>query len=281
MKKFNFNILQFLTFVVCFVFVFMFTSCATLNKASTVDFFSCFNTDSYLYGTVDVKENSDFVKSTLIDNFGLPSRIVTKILPRCNKIYFSLYSGNKAVKVNNQNFQGIVTGNFPVKILNNSLKKVKSIKQVTQGELKYFQYDDLNVLPLNQNVLLISTGDMFSFYEDFTKNLFAKNSSITKTFLEDLNLLNSTNCVLYSNKVGELLKQIPNNKITFPIEQLALSFETKEYNGELFFELKDSKFQRVATALFRVILPENIIKFIDDTTVYIPNVKINLDELKK
>jgi hypothetical protein len=86
---------------------------------------------------------------------------------------------------------------------------------------------------------------------------------------------------LYSNKVGELLKQIPNNKITFPIEQLALSFETKEYNGELFFELKDSKFQRVATALFRVILPENKVKFIDDTTVYIPNVKINLDELKK
>jgi hypothetical protein len=28
-------------------------------------------------------------------------------------------------------------------------------------------------------------------------------------------------------------------------------------------------------------LPENKVKFIDDTTVYIPNVKINLDELKK
>ena len=69
----------------------MFTSCATLNKATTVDFFSCFDTDSYLYGTVDVKENSDFVKTSLIDNFGLPGRIVTKILPRCNKIYFSLY----------------------------------------------------------------------------------------------------------------------------------------------------------------------------------------------
>ena len=83
---------------------------------------------------------------------------------------------------------------------------------------------------------------------------------------------------MYSNKVGDLLKQIPNNKITFPIEQLALSFETKEFNGDLFFELKDSKFQRVATALFRVILPENIVKFIDDTTVYIPNIKLNLEK---
>ena len=101
----------------------MFTSCATLDKATTVDFFSCFNTDSYLYGTVDVKENSDFVKSTLIENFGSPGRVVSKILPRCNKIYFSLYSSNKATKINNQNFQGIVTGNFPVKILNNSLKR--------------------------------------------------------------------------------------------------------------------------------------------------------------
>lgn len=259
----------------------MFTSCATLDKATTVDFFSCFNTDSYLYGTVDVKENSDFVKTSLLDNFALPGRVVSKILPRCNKIYFSLFSSNNATKIKKQNFQGIVTGNFPVKILTNSLKNVNSIKQVTQGELKYFQYDDLNIFPVNKNLLLITTGDMLSFYDNFNQNLFAKNSSVTKTFLEDLNLLNSTNCVLYSNKVDELLKQIPNNKITFPIEQLALSFETKEFNGELFFELKDSKFQRVATALFRVILPENIVKFIDDTTVYIPNVKINLDKLEK
>ena len=42
--------------------------------------------------------------------------------------------------------------------------------------------------------------------------------------------------------------------------------------------LKDSKFQRVATALFRVILPENIVNFIDDTTVYIANIKLNLEK---
>lgn len=276
MKKFNFNFLQFLIFVVCFVFVF--TSCSTLDKVTTVDFFSCFETDSYLYGTVDVKENSDFVKTTLSDNFALPDKVVSKILPRCNNIYFSLYSSNNSTKFNKQNFQGIITGNFPVKIFNNSLKKVNSIKQVTQGSFKYFQYRDLNIFLVNKNILLISTGDMLSFYDNFSKNLFSKNPSIAKSFLEDLNLLNSTNCVLYSNKVGDLLKQIPNNKITFPIEQLALSFDTKEFNGDLFFELKDSKFQRVATALFRVILPENIVKFIDDTTVYIPNIKLNLEK---
>lgn len=276
MKKFNFNFLQFLIFVVCFVFVF--TSCSTLDKVTTVDFFSCFETDSYLYGTVDVKDNFEFVKTTLSDNFALPDKVVSKILPRCNNIYFSLYSSNNSTKFNKQNFQGIITGNFPVKIFNNSLKKVNSIKQVTQGSFKYFQYRDLNIFLVNKNILLISTGDMLSFYDNFSKNLFTKNSSITKSFLEDLNLLNSTNCVLYSNKVGDLLKQIPNNKITFPIEQLALSFETKEFNGDLFFELKDSKFQRVATALFRVILPENIVKFIDDTTVYIPNIKLNLEK---
>ena len=49
-----------------------------------------------------VKENSDFVKSTLIENFGLPGRVVSKILPRCNKIYFSLYSSNKATKIKKQ-----------------------------------------------------------------------------------------------------------------------------------------------------------------------------------
>ena len=276
MKKFNFNFLQFLIFVVCFVFVF--TSCSTLDKVTTVDFFSCFETDSYLYGTVDVKDNFEFVKTTLSDNFALSGKVVSKILPRCNNIYFSLYSSNNSTKFNKQNFQGIITGNFPVKIFNNSLKKVNSIKQVTQGNLKYFQYEDLNIFLVNKNILLISTGDMLSFYDNFSKNLFSKNPSITKSFLEDLNLLNSTNCVLYSNKVGDLLKQIPNNKITFPIEQLALSFETKEFNGDLFFELKDSKFQRVATALFRVILPENIVKFIDDTTVYIPNIKLNLEK---
>lgn len=276
MKKFNFNFLQFLIFVVCFVFVF--TSCSTLDKVTTVDFFSCFETDSYLYGTVDVKDNFEFVKTTLSDNFALPGKVVSKILPRCNNIYFSLYSSNNSTKFNKQNFQGIITGNFPVKIFNNSLKKVNSIKQVTQGNLKYFQYEDLNIFLVNKNILLISTGDMLSFYDNFNKNLFTKNSSIAKSFLEDLNLLNSTNCVLYSNKVGDLLKQIPNNKITFPIEQLALSFDTKEFNGDLFFELKDSKFQRVATALFRVILPENIVKFIDDTTVYIPNIKLNLEK---
>lgn len=276
MKKFNFNFLQFLIFVVCFVFVF--TSCSTLDKVTTVDFFSCFETDSYLYGTVDVKENSDFVKTTLSDNFALPGKVVSKILPRCNNIYFSLYSSSNSTKFNKQNFQGIITGNFPVKIFNNSLKKVNSIKQVTQGSFKYFQYRDLNIFLVNKNILLISTGDMLSFYDNFSKNLFTKNSSIAKSFLEDLNLLNSTNCVLYSNKVGDLLKQIPNNKITFPIEQLALSFDTKEFNGDLFFELKDSKFQRVATALFRVILPENIVNFIDDTTVYIPNIKLNLEK---
>lgn len=276
MKKFNFNFLQFLIFVVCFVFVF--TSCSTLDKVTTVDFFSCFETDSYLYGTVDVKDNFEFVKTTLSDNFALPDKVVSKILPRCNNIYFSLYSSSNSTKFNKQNFQGIITGNFPVKIFNNSLKKVNSIKQVTQGSFKYFQYEDLNIFLVNKNILLISTGDMLSFYDNFNKNLFTKNSSIAKSFLEDLNLLNSTNCVLYSNKVGDLLKQIPNNKITFPIEQLALSFETKEFNGDLFFELKDSKFQRVATALFRVILPENIVKFIDDTTVYIPNIKLNLEK---
>lgn len=276
MKKFNFNFLQFLIFVVCFVFVF--TSCSTLDKVTTVDFFSCFETDSYLYGTVDVKDNFEFVKTTLSDNFALPGKVVSKILPRCNNIYFSLYSSNNSTKFNKQNFQGIITGNFPVKIFNNSLKKANSIKQVTQGNLKYFQYRDLNIFLVNKNILLISTGDMLSFYDNFSKNLFSKNPSIAKSFLEDLNLLNSTNCVLYSNKVGDLLKQIPNNKITFPIEQLALSFETKEFNGDLFFELKDSKFQRVATALFRVILPENIVKFIDDTTVYIPNIKLNLEK---
>ena len=276
MKKFNFNFLQFLIFVVCFVFVF--TSCSTLDKVTTVDFFSCFETDSYLYGTVDVKDNFEFVKTTLSDNFALPGKVVSKILPRCNNIYFSLYSSSNSTKFNKQNFQGIITGNFPVKIFNNSLKKVNSIKQVTQGSFKYFQYRDLNIFLVNKNILLISTGDMLSFYDNFNKNLFTKNSSIAKSFLEDLNLLNSTNCVLYSNKVGDLLKQIPNNKITFPIEQLAFSFETKEFNGELFFELKDSKFQRVATALFRVILPENIVKFIDDTTVYIPNIKLNLEK---
>lgn len=276
MKKFNFNFLQFLIFVVCFVFVF--TSCSTLDKVTTVDFFSCFETDSYLYGTVDVKENFEFVKTTLSDNFALSGKVVSKILPRCNNIYFSLYSSNNSTKFNKQSFQGIITGNFPVKIFNNSLKKVNSIKQVTQGSFKYFQYEDLNIFLVNKNILLISTGDMLSFYDNFNKNLFSKNPSIAKSFLEDLNLLNSTNCVLYSNKVGDLLKQIPNNKITFPIEQLALSFETKEFNGDLFFELKDSKFQRVATALFRVILPENIVKFIDDTTVYIPNIKLNLEK---
>ena len=276
MKKFNFNFLQFLIFVVCFVFVF--TSCSTLDKVTTVDFFSCFETDSYLYGTVDVKDNFEFVKTTLSDNFALPDKVVSKILPRCNNIYFSLYSSNNSTKFNKQNFQGIITGNFPVKIFNNSLKKANSIKQVTQGNLKYFQYEDLNIFLVNKNILLISTGDMLSFYDNFSKNLFSKNPSIAKSFLEDLNLLNSTNCVLYSNKVGDLLKQIPNNKITFPIEQLALSFDTKEFNGDLFFELKDSKFQRVATALFRVILPENIVKFIDDTTVYIPNIKLNLEK---
>lgn len=276
MKKFNFNFLQFLIFVVCFVFVF--TSCSTLDKVTTVDFFSCFETDSYLYGTVDVKDNFEFVKTTLSDNFALPGKVVSKILPRCNNIYFSLYSSNNSTKFNKQNFQGIITGNFPVKIFNNSLKKVNSIKQVTQGSFKYFQYRDLNIFLVNKNILLISTGDMLSFYDNFSKNLFSKNPSIAKSFLEDLNLLNSTNCVLYSNKVGDLLKQIPNNKITFPIEQLALSFDTKEFNGDLFFELKDSKFQRVATALFRVILPENIVKFIDDTTVYIPNIKLNLEK---
>lgn len=256
----------------------MFTSCSTLDKVTTVDFFSCFETDSYLYGTVDVKDNFEFVKTTLSDNFALSDKVVSKILPRCNNIYFSLYSSNNSTKFNKQNFQGIITGNFPVKIFNNSLKKVNSIKQVTQGSFKYFQYRDLNIFLVNKNILLISTGDMLSFYDNFSKNLFTKNSSIAKSFLEDLNLLNSTNCVLYSNKVGDLLKQIPNNKITFPIEQLALSFETKEFNGDLFFELKDSKFQRVATALFRVILPENIVKFIDDTTVYIPNIKLNLEK---
>lgn len=276
MKKFNFNFLQFLIFVVCFVFVF--TSCSTLDKVTTVDFFSCFETDSYLYGTVDVKDNFEFVKTTLSDNFALPDKVVSKILPRCNNIYFSLYSSSNSTKFYKQNFQGIITGNFPVKIFNNSLKKANSIKQVTQGSFKYFQYRDLNIFLVNKNILLISTGDMLSFYDNFNKNLFTKNSSIAKSFLEDLNLLNSTNCVLYSNKVGDLLKQIPNNKITFPIEQLALSFETKEFNGDLFFELKDSKFQRVATALFRVILPENIVKFIDDTTVYIPNIKLNLEK---
>lgn len=256
----------------------MFTSCSTLDKVTTVDFFSCFETDSYLYGTVDVKDNFEFVKTTLSDNFALPDKVVSKILPRCNNIYFSLYSSNNSTKFNKQNFQGIITGNFPIKIFNNSLKKANSIKQVTQGNLKYFQYEDLNIFLVNKNILLISTRDMLSFYDNFSKNLFSKNPSIAKSFLEDLNLLNSTNCVLYSNKVGDLLKQIPNNKITFPIEQLALSFETKEFNGDLFFELKDSKFQRVATALFRVILPENIVKFIDDTTVYIPNIKLNLEK---
>lgn len=256
----------------------MFTSCSTLDKVTTVDFFSCFETDSYLYGTVDVKDNFEFVKTTLSDNFALPGKVVSKILPRCNNIYFSLYSSKNSTKFNKQNFQGIITGSFPVKIFNNSLKKVNSIKQVTQGSIKYFQYRDLNIFLVNKNILLISTGDMLSFYDNFSKNLFSKNPSITKSFLEDLNLLNSTNCVLYSNKVGDLLKQIPNNKITFPIEQLAFSFETKEFNGDLFFVLKDSKFQRVATALFRVILPENIVKFIDDTTVYIPNIKLNMEK---
>ena len=134
LKKFNFNFLQFLIFVVCFVFVF--TSCSTLDKVTTVDFFSCFETDSYLYGTVDVKDNFEFVKTTLSDKFALPGKVVSKILPRCNNIYFSLYSSNNSTKFNKQNFQGIITGNFPVKIFNNSLKIVNSIKQVTQVNIE-------------------------------------------------------------------------------------------------------------------------------------------------
>ena len=169
------------------------------------------------------------------------------------------------------------------------MKKNKSIKQVTQGNLKYFQYDDLNFILLNKNLLLFSTGDMLSFYESFNRNLNSKTNKFSDSLLYDLDLSNSQNCVLYSDRVSDLLKLIPNNKINFPIEQMAFTFNdkidgksTNQNNlvcGELYFELKDSKFQRVASALFKILLPENILNFINDITIYIPDVKFDLDKL--
>ena len=269
MKKFNFNLVQFLSILICFAFVLAFTGCATFSKTSTLDYFSVFNENSFLYGTVPVKENYDLVKSTLSKNFPLGEKDLSRILPRCNQLYFSMYSSDNSTNAKKQKFQGIITGNFPTSIFKSVLKKNKSIKQVTQGNLQYFQYDNLNFILLNKNLLLFSTGDMLSFYESFNRNLNSKTNKFSDSLLQDLDLLNSQNCVLYSDRVSDLLKLIPNNKINFPIEQLAYSFNDKidgkssnKNNlvcGELYFQLKDSKFQRVASALFKILLPENIL----------------------
>ena len=275
--------------MICFAFVLAFTGCATFSKTSTLDYFSVFNENSFLYGTVPVKENYDLVKSTLSKNFPLGEKDLSRILPRCNQLYFSMYSSDNSGNSKKQKIQGIIAGNFPTSIFTNVLKKNKSIKQVTQGNFKYFQYDDLNFILLNKNLLLFSTGDMLSFYESFYRNLNSKTNKFSDSLLYDLDLYNSQNCVFYSDRVSDLLKLIPNNKINFPIEQMAFTFNdkidcksTNQNNlvcGELYFELKDSKFQRVASALFKILLPENILKFINDTTIYIPNVKFNLEKL--
>ena len=289
LKKFNFNLVQFLSILICFAFVFAFTGCATVSNSSTLDYFSVLEENSFLYGTVPVKENYNLVKSTLSKNFPLEEKDLSRILPRCNHLYFSMYSSDNSVNAKKQKFQGIITGNFPISIFKSVLKKNKSIKQVTQGNLQYFQYDNLNFILLNKNLLLFSTGDMLSFYESFNRNLNSKTNKFSDSLLQDLDLFNSQNCVLYSDRVSDLLKLIPNNKINFPIEQMVFSFNDKidgkssnKNNlvcGELYFELKDSKFQRVASALFKILLPENILKFINDTTIYIPNVKFNLEKL--
>ncbi len=285
MKKFNFNLAQFFSILICFASVLAFTGCATVSKVSTLDYFSILNEDSFLYGTVPVKENYNLVKSTLSKKFPLGEKDLSRVLPRCDKIYFSMYSGDKLVNPKKQKFQGIITGNFPTSIFNNVLKKNKYIKQVIQGDLKYFQYDDLNILLINKSLLLVTTGDMLSFFESFNRSLNSNTTKFSDSFLYNLDLIDKQSCVLYSDKVSDLLKMIPNNKITFPIEQMALSFMEDKDNenqnialGELYIELKDSKFQRVANALFKLIFPDNILRFIDDTTIYIPNVKINLEK---
>ena len=289
MKKFNFNLVQFLSILICFAFVLAFTGCATFSKTSTLDYFSVFNENSFLYGTVPVKENYDLVKSTLSKNFPLGEKDLSRILPRCNQLYFSMYSSDNSTNAKNQQFQGIITGNFPTSIFKSVLKKNKSIKKVTQGNLQYFQFEELNFILLNKNLLLFSTGDMLSFYQSFNRNLNSKTNKFSDSLLQDLDLFNSQNCVLYSDRVSDLLKLIPNNKINFPIEQMVFSFNDKiEVNptsqnnlvcAELYFELKDSKYQRVANALFKILLPENILNYINDTTIYIPDVKFNLEKL--
>ena len=153
LKKFNFNLVQFLSILICFAFVLAFTGCATFSKTSTLDYFSVFNENSFLYGTVPVKENYNLVKSTLSKNFPLGEKDLSRILPRCNHLYFSMYSSDNSVNAKKQKFQGIITGNFPTSIFKSVLKKNKSIKQVTQGNLQYFQYDNLNFILLNKNLL--------------------------------------------------------------------------------------------------------------------------------
>ncbi len=266
--------------MICFAFVLAFTGCATVSNSSTLDYFSVLEENSFLYGTVPVKENYNLVKSTLSKNFPLGEKDLSRILPRCNHLYFSMYSSDNSTNAKKQKFQGVITGNFPTSIFNKVLKKNKSIKQVSQGNFKYFQFDDLNFVLVNKNILLVSTGDLLSLYKSFNRNLNSKTSKFSDSFLHSLNLFDSQNCVLYSDRVSDLLKLIPNNKINFPIEQMAFSFTEKNelLSGELYFELKDSKFQRVASALFKILLPENILKFINDTTIYIPNVKFNLEE---
>ena len=275
--------------MICFAFVLAFTGCATFSKTSTLDYFSVFNENSFLYGTVPVKENYDLVKSTLSKNLPLGEEDLSRILPRCNQLYFSMYSSDNSEISKDKKFEGIITGNFPMLIYKNVLKKNKLIKQVRKDNLKYFQYDNLNFILLNKNLLLFSTGDMLSFYESFNRNLNSKTNKFSDSLLYDLDLSNSQNCVLYSDRVSDLLKLIPNNKINFPIEQMAFTFNdkidgksTNQNNlvcGELYFELKDSKFQRVASALFKILLPENILNFINDITIYIPDVKFDLDKL--
>ena len=275
--------------MICFAFVLAFTGCATFSKTSTLDYFSVFNENSFLYGTVPVKENYDLVKSTLSKNLPLGEEDLSRILPRCNQLYFSMYSSDISEISKDKKFEGIITGNFPMLIYKNVLKKNKLIKQVRKDNLKYFQYDNLNFILLNKNLLLFSTGDMLSFYESFNRNLNSKTNKFSDSLLYDLDLSNSQNCVLYSDRVSDLLKLIPNNKINFPIEQMAFTFNdkidgksTNQNNlvcGELYFELKDSKFQRVASALFKILLPENILNFINDITIYIPDVKFDLDKL--
>lgn len=281
LKKFNFNLVQFLSIFICFAFVLAFTGCATVSNSSTLDYFSVLEENSFLYGTVPVKENYNLVKSTLSKNFPLGEKDLSRILPRCNHLYFSMYSSDNSTNAKKQKFQGVITGNFPTSIFNKVLKKNKSIKQVSQGNFKYFQFDDLNFVLVNKNILLVSTGDLLSLYKSLNRNLNSKTSKFSDSFLHSLNLFDSQNCVLYSDRVSDLLKLIPNNKINFPIEQMAFSFTEKNelLSGELYFELKDSKFQRVANALFKILLPENILNYINDTTIYIPDVKFNLEKL--
>lgn len=165
------------------------------------NYFSCFSKDNDTYFFIPVQNNKDFVRQAFISFLpDMDSSDIEKILDRTSALYYAKKTPDNLSK--KQNFQLIVSGNFPILFVKSSLKKKNGW---TKQDGYYSHTSGMNICFSSDGTLNISTDNPLE---------------ISNINMNDVKIdISDTNICFLLNKPFAFLQSLF-GEITFPIKNI-------------------------------------------------------------